>query len=154
MSDASTARSSVAVLAAIVLVAGCGVFGGRDVDRNPVPGAWTAEITPQESAGPSGFATVSLTGTGSTRANLTLSGGLEGAVHPWFIHEGGCDEPGSVVGRQEAYPELRPNPRGNASATATLDAALDPEGDYAIVVHRSSEEMEVILGCGELRSTS
>ncbi|MDX1622951.1 MAG: hypothetical protein R3199_03110 [Gemmatimonadota bacterium] len=150
ISPPSRAVALLSAAAVTAVLAGCGVLGGRQVDRTPVPAAWTAQIAATAPTGHSGFATVSIMTTGQTRANVTLSGGAAGGDHPWFIHEGDCSDPGSIMGDEGSYPRLRPNERGNASATATLDVRLDPEEEYAIVVHGGPENLETVVGCGPL----
>lgn len=136
----------VFLLATLLVLTGC---GGRDVDTRPVAGMWSADVRGVGDHGHSGFATGSILTTGATRMNVTLTGGSAGGVHPWAIHAGRCGSEGPVVGEEGAYPTLRPNERGNASATATLDVTLDAEAEYHLVL-RQSEEDDTIVGCGDL----
>ena len=76
---------------------GAGLFalaacGGQERDPRPIPGSWFADVAAVGQGGHSGFAVVSLLLDGEieTRANVTLTGGSAGGVHPWFIHEGTC----------------------------------------------------------------
>lgn len=136
----------IAVLATTLLL-GC---ASRDVDRTPVEASWIGEIAAVGGDGHSGFTTATILPQGGTRVNVTLSGGSVGGRHPWHVHTGTCGSGGEIVGDMAAYPVLEPNARGNASATATLGVELDPEADYHVNLHASPDELETIVGCGEL----
>lgn len=138
------------VIAAAVLTACRG--GGSVLDRQPFPAAWTADIAALGEHGQSGFATVSVLPEGGTRANVTLSGGSAGGNHPWVLQEGTCESDGPVIGDAEAYPILRPNERGNASGTTTLDLSLSADKQYALRIYQSPEDRETLVGCGNLQS--
>lgn len=137
------------LIAALLVLTGC---GGRDVDTRPVAGLWSADVSAVGEHGHGGFATGSILVSGTTRMNVTLSGGSPGGVHPWAVQTGECGGGGQVVGREDAYPLLRPNQRGNASATAALDVRLDPAGQYHVVIHQSEDD-DTIVGCGDLVAT-
>lgn len=137
-------------LTMVFLLTGCGAFGGRDVDMTPVAAQWTADVRAIGESGHSGFATGAITTTGRTRMNVTLSGGSAGGVHPWHVHVGGCDANGEIVGSADTYPVLRPDERGNASATATLELALEPDEEYSVHIHDRPDDVDTIVGCGDL----
>lgn len=133
-------------LAVILLMIGC---SGREVDTRPVAAAWTADVRAVGDHGHSGFATGSIMVNGNTRVNVTLTGSSPGGVHPWGVRAGSCLEDGTLVGMEDAYPALRPNDRGNASATATLDVALDPEAHYSVAILQGEQDRSIV-GCGDL----
>lgn len=134
----------------VLVMTGCAMIGGgQEHDPRPVAALWRADIRSLTPHGHSGFATGSILPTGETRMNVTLDGGSAGGVHPWSVHEGECRQLGSVVGPVEAYPVLRPDARGDASATATLDTALDPASEYSILVGQG-DDPDAVVGCGEL----
>ncbi len=138
-------------MATVLVLTGCAMIGGgQQDDRRPLSALWTADIRAMGGMGHGGFATGSILTTGQTRMNVTLDGGSAGGVHPWYIHEGPCGQVGQVVGSPEAYPELRPNQTGDASATVILDTALDPTDDYSVQIHQSDDQ-ETLVGCGELQ---
>lgn len=139
-----------AALVAALLV-GC---GGREIDRTPVRGSWIGEIEAVGDHGHSGFTTASLLSAGGTRVNVTLTGGSMGGRHPWRVRTGACGSGGEVIGDPEAYPPMEPNARGNASATATIGVDLDPDSEYHVTLHTSPEDLDTIVGCGELQGTS
>lgn len=136
----------VTTLVAILLVTGC---SGRDVDTRPVAATWAADVRSVGDHGHSGFATGSIMVSGNARINVTLTGGSPGGVHPWGVRAGSCAGDGTLVGVEDQYPPLRPDDRGNASATATLDVALDPEAPYSVAILQSEDD-PVIVGCGDL----
>ena len=81
--------------AMLLLACGC---AKQERDPRPVAGSWVGEIEAVGEHGHSGFAVVALLHDGGTRANATVTGGSAGGVHPWHIHEGGCDGDGPIVG--------------------------------------------------------
>lgn len=139
----------VIALAAILILTGC---GGRAVDTRPVPALWTADVQAVGDHGHGGFATGSIMVNGETRINLTLTGGSPGGVHPWGVRSGWCAGNGSLVGTEDEYPALRPNDRGNASATATLPQSLDPGEPYSVAILQGEDD-PAIVGCGDLLAT-
>jgi len=56
------------------------------------------------------------------------------------------------VGDSSAYPLLEPDARG--TATATLQVELDPDAKYYINLHTSPDDLDTIVGCGDLTKTS
>lgn len=142
----SFSGAAIALAVAVAALAGC---GGQEHDPRPTPGSWFAEIEAVGEHGHSGFGIVTLLADGGTRANVTLTGGSAGGVHPWHVHDGTCEEEGPIVGNAEAYPLLRPDASGNASATLALPVTLSRDEPYSIHIHQSSDDM-TIAGCGEL----
>jgi hypothetical protein len=55
------------------------------------------------------------------------------------------------VGDANAYPPLRPNTAGAATATAHIGVQLVPGENYHINVHRSPQALNQIVACGNLR---
>lgn len=144
---------ALGVLVAVVGLAACSARGEMDTSGTGNLQSWTGDIAADGGGGHSGFATASTDGSGGTRANVTLTGGSEGGNHPWHIHAGACGSNGAIVGDATAYPALRPDASGNASATATLDVALDPQASYYVNLHQSPTALGTIVGCGELRTS-
>jgi hypothetical protein len=147
----------VVCISALLILHGCA--SGGEADPRPIPGAWSGDVQSLGAEGHSGFATITMMADGETRANLTLRGGSAGGRHPWHIHGGLCPSGdgsaaavGPEVGDPGSYPPLEPDEAGNASATATLVVALDPEADYHVDVHQSAEDATVV-GCGDLRKS-
>ncbi|MFN2383728.1 MAG: hypothetical protein ABR559_05625 [Gemmatimonadota bacterium] len=144
---------ALGALAMILGLAACSARGEVNTSGAGTMQSWTANVAASGTDGHSGFATASTDGSGETRANVTLTGGSEGGNHPWHIHSGTCGSDGAIVGDPAAYPALRPDPSGNASATATLDVALDPQASYHVNLHQSPTALGTIVGCGELRTS-
>ena len=92
-------------------------------------------------------ATMTRLATGSTRATVTLRGGLIEAAYPWHIHVGTCGSQGPIVGNPDSYDTLSASASGMGSATANLDTALDPAKTYYINLHR--EDMGIVA-CGNM----
>lgn len=114
------------------------------------PAEWNAEVTPR--AGSDVRANVRVgTAPGQTAAAINLVGGQAGATHPWHVHRGTCATGGAIVGDPAAYPPLRPNSAGAATATALIRVQLVPGEDYHINVHQSPEALNQIIACGDLR---
>jgi hypothetical protein len=88
---------------------------------------------------------------GQTAVSINLSGGQSGGTHPWHVHIGTCASGGGIAGDPSAYPPLRPDTNGSASAVAHLTVQLIPGDDYHVNVHRSPEALGEIVGCGDLR---
>lgn len=117
--------------------------------------AWRATANPTGNAGPNAEAMVR-GGANATTIHVDLDGGESGATYPWHIHSGNCgDAQPPVVGAAEAYPPIQVEEGGEGDAEATIDATLDPNGDYILNVHLSPARLDSIVACGELaQSTS
>ncbi|HUP21267.1 MAG TPA: hypothetical protein VM778_15120 [Gemmatimonadota bacterium] len=137
-------------LTMVLVLTGCAALGGGQArDPDPAPAGWTANIRAVGGHGHSGFAIGTLTRTGETRVSVTMDGGSAGGVHPWYVHQGRCGEVGERVGSPQEYPSLKPNQRGDASATATIAVPLDPDDPYSVQIHQD-EDPETLVGCGNL----
>ena len=82
---------------------------------------------------------------GRTVVELTLVGAPEGVTQPAHIHTGSCADIGGVV-----YPLTFPV---NGASETTLDVSLDDilAGlPLALNVHKSPEEADVYVACGDL----
>lgn len=135
------------VLLGLLGFVACG--GRQEQDARPIPGSWSGQIEAVGPHGHSGFAVVALLQDGGTRANATLTRGSAGGVHPWHIHEGICSEMGPIVGDSDAYPLLRPDASGDASATVAIPVELSLDEEYSVHLHQSPDD-DTLVGCGEL----
>lgn len=88
---------------------------------------------------------------GRTAVGVNLAGGTPGSTHPWHIHVGRCETNGPIFGAASAYPPLRPDGSGNATATAMLDVELGSTESYFVNVHESPQNLGRIIACGDLR---
>jgi hypothetical protein len=138
------------IIGLCVALAACATQQGTGTGAD-AGAAWTANILAQGASGHGGSANA-VPMDGGTHVTVFLTGGAAGGVHPWHVHEGVCDSNGPVVGSGGAYPALRPDAAGNATADAHLDVALDPGGSYYINIHQSASDLGTIVGCGELVS--
>jgi hypothetical protein len=140
-----------------VLLAGCAMTSAGRETRTTSDMQWHGRIYAGEQGELSedqvsvANATVTRLATGSTRATVTLQGGLTAASYPWHIHAGTCGSQGAIVGNPDSYGELSASASGMGSATANLDAPLDPAKSYYINLHR--EDMGIVA-CGNLRRGS
>lgn len=115
------------------------------------PADWTATVQPR--AGSDVRANVSASSAaGRTSTAINMIGGDRGGSHPWHIHDGTCETGGGIVGDPGAYPPLRPNQAGAATANAQVRVQLVPGGDYHVNIHRSPQALDEIIGCGNLRA--
>jgi superoxide dismutase, Cu-Zn family len=83
-------------------------------------------------------------------AGIAIAGDRPGAVRPWHVHHNTCAQGGGIVGLDQQYPRLEIQADGTASAVANVPLAPDPAANYHVNVHRSEEEMEVIIACGDI----
>jgi superoxide dismutase, Cu-Zn family len=114
------------------------------------PTEWTANVQPR--AGTDVRANFSASSvTGVTSAAINMIGGTAGATHPWHIHDGTCATGGPIVGDAAAYPPLRPNSAGAATAQARVRIQLVAGRNYHVNIHRSPQALNEIIGCGDLR---
>jgi len=139
----------ITIITAVFLAFGC---SKQQRDPNPIAGSWIAEIEAIGEHGHSGFAVLALHHEGGTRANATLTRGSAGGTHPWHIHEGTCDVSGDIIGDPGAYPLLRPDASGDASATLLIPIALSLDAEYSVRLHQAPDD-DTLVGCGELVST-
>jgi hypothetical protein len=82
---------------------------------------------------------------GQTEVEVLITAGLgEDAVHPVHIHEGTCDDLGDV-----AYP-LEDIVDGVSESEVDVELSELMDGDHAINVHLSEDEMDVNVACGDI----
>jgi len=114
----------------------------------------TIDLNEYDDSGSSGTATLSPEDEG-TRVEISLGGDAITGDHPIHIHTGTCDNfdpnptfPLTTVILSEV------NDRG-LSETTVEDVSLVEltAADWVILVHKSSEELDVYLVCGEIERT-
>lgn len=111
---------------------------------------WEATVTPEGGTTVRGEGVARALPDGGTFTSLAIEGAQANARHPWHVHAGDCGSNGPIVGDPAAYPVLNVDADGAASAEATLDVALDVDGDYYFNIHESPENLATIVGCGEV----
>lgn len=114
---------------------------------------WEVALTASEGFDVMGEARVRALAGGRTQADVEISGAEPSAQHPWHIHSGKCDTNGPIVGSAAAYSTLTVNADGEATGSATIDVALEPDSDYYINIHKSPSETETIVACGPITRT-
>ncbi len=128
------------VFAALSLgVAGC---GGGDEEAGAGDEV-TVELAEENESGQSGTATLRSEGEG-TRVTIELSNSA-GAAQPAHIHPGSCED-------------LDPKPAhaledvAGGSSESMADVSLEElqNGDFAINVHKSADEIETYVACGDI----
>lgn len=134
----------VAVGVVALLFAGC----ASTVEMRPVE-SWSGRISAEEPDDLRAAASVNA-GMYETAASVSLAGAEAGATHPWHIHAGQCGSDGGIVGPAAAYSPLTVGGNGEATSTARLEVALDPNGQYFINVHQSPSDLGTIIGCMQL----
>lgn len=100
-------------------------------------------------AGVSGVAAAFVT-PAQTIASVAIEGAAAGAVLPWHIHFGTCDDDQGIVGGAAAYPPLVIDATGTATASANVGVALQAGADYFVNVHAAPDNLSTIVACGEL----
>jgi hypothetical protein len=85
-----------------------------------------------------------------TDVSITLNNAAPNASYPWHIHAGGCGSGGGIVGPPSVYAPLTIDANGQGQATVTLPFSTPTVGDFSVNVHKSAEEMGVIIACGVL----
>lgn len=144
---------------ALVVVAAIGlgacVQRSMEMDAGSVESpAWRATIAPIGSAEP-----VNVTGTATmqpasnptlTNVMIELHGAQPNATHPWHVHAGDCGNTGGIVGPPAAYTPLTIDANGDARTTVMLPFSTPTTGNFSVNVHKSADELGVIIACGML----
>jgi hypothetical protein len=66
------------------------------------------------------------------------------------VHRGQCGSDKGIFGPADAYPPLKVEGDGRASATARLETPYPKTGEYFVNVHASAKNMHTIVACGNL----
>lgn len=135
-------RTWLVVLAAALalLVAAC---GGDDEEEAAGGGEVTVELTEQNGSGQTGTATLT-EADGSTTVVVELSNAPD-VPQPAHIHPGSCADldPTPAYGLENLE---------GGSSESTVETTLEELqlGGYAINVHKSGEEADVYVACGDI----
>ena len=138
MSNFVRIASLLAIALATVALAACGgdddEAGGDDV---------TVELAEFDGSGQTGTATLTADGE-QTRVVIAVDSPVSDS-QPAHIHEGTCDD----LTPEPAYG--LPNVTAGSS-DSTVDVSLDTltDGDYAINLHRSDDDLATYTSCGEI----
>lgn len=112
-------------------------------DSSMMADALTVTLNEQNQSGETGTATLKETN-GKVTVTLTMKGAPSGA-QPSHIHVGSCKNLGAVK-----YP-LNPVVNGKSETTVNVTLAqLKTSLPFAINVHKSADEAQVYVACGDL----
>lgn len=131
--------ASVAMLLAVVALAGC---GGDDDEAS---GEVTVQLNEFESSGQTGTATLTAEGE-QTRVSIQVDDDPVSESQPAHIHEGTCDN----LTAEPAYG--LPNVVDGSSET-TVDVSLEAltASAYAINLHMSDDDLATYTSCGNIQ---
>jgi hypothetical protein len=144
-------------------VAGVAAIGcHQPVQINPTPkipmsSRWTATLdSPSNLAGvvqvhgSAWMAPPSTTDSSRTLIAIQISNTTQGGLHPWSVHHGNCGNDLGTFGSDRAYPPLRVDGDGTASATVTQTIPPPKTGDYFVEVLASPSNTGTIIACGNM----
>lgn len=142
-------NTAIWVIVVLVLLVGIFWFMGSSVEA-PVAEEGTGQsvtlaLSEQNDSGISGAATLTVLEEGGTQVTLDLSGAPEDFAQPAHIHSGSCADIGGI-----SYPLESPV---NGQSVTMIDVSLDTlmsELPLALNVHKSPEELEIYVACGDL----
>ncbi|HYR06358.1 MAG TPA: hypothetical protein VEQ60_01240 [Longimicrobium sp.] len=85
-------------------------------------------------------------------AMAMLFNATPGQELPWHVHRGTCGVPGGpIVGPDSSYQPVTVAADGSGVRSAEVHGMrLDPTQRYKLDVHRSPDEMDVIVACANL----
>ncbi|HET7585546.1 MAG TPA: hypothetical protein VFK13_11600 [Gemmatimonadaceae bacterium] len=149
-----------AVILLAVATGACGMLGGNravEIEQTAVPVAdrWNATLsTPAALAGAlqmRGNAWMAdVNNRGRAHVEIHIANAAPGGQHPWHVHRGTCGSDQGILGDANAYPILRVNGDGEASATVDLDVPVPTSGDYFVNVHAAPSNLGTVVACGNL----
>jgi hypothetical protein len=135
-------RNLALILAALAFLSGCGSGDGESGSDEVV-----VDLEEQNGSGESGTATLTTDGE-KTKVVIALENPST-APQPAHIHEGSCKEldPTPAYGLENVV---------GGKSTTTVDRPLDElrDGGHAINVHKSADELDVYVACGDFGSGS
>ncbi len=138
-----TIRKMAGALAIGVAALALSACGGDDNDEAAGSDEVTVELAEYEGSGQSGTATLTAEGE-QTRVVISIDDPVSDS-QPAHIHEGSCDDltPEPLYGL--------PNVTAGTSES-TVDASLETleDGDYAINLHMSDEDLATYTSCGDI----
>ncbi len=109
----------------------------------------TVTLNAENNSGETGTAVLTDMGNNQIKVDVTVSGEPAGASQPMHIHSGQCGPAlGAVV-----YP-LTPLVNGKSTTTVNASLASIMDGNHAINGHKSAQEVNVFVYCGNLTAVS
>jgi hypothetical protein len=140
----------------VVVVGGC----HRSIEVNPSPAIpvssrWTGTLASPEALrgaveihGSAWMAPPAMSDSTRTLISIQISNAAPGGVHPWGIHQGSCGNDQGIFGSDHAYPPLRVNSDGVASAHAQQTIPPPKTGQYFVEVLAAPSNMGTVIACG------
>jgi hypothetical protein len=133
-------RNVALILAALSFLGGCGSGDGGGEGGS---GEVKVDLAEQNGSGESG--TVTLTTDGEKTKVVIALENPPAVPQPAHIHKGSCDEldPNPAFGLENVV---------DGDSTTVVDEPLEDlrDGDYAINVHKSTEQLDVYVACGDV----
>ncbi len=142
----------LAVLAAILALAGCG--GGTSSNLpSPTPGI-NFTMVPQNGSAVSGTGKI-VKGVGSFTVTIKLTGMMPNSSHVSHVHAGQCAHPGAIA---YALQQVIADSSGSATATTTVLATyLIPSSGWYVNVHHGPDFTDADYApsdsCGDLSAS-
>jgi hypothetical protein len=102
------------------------------------------QLTPQNSSGESGTATLTEAGS-KTKVTLDVKGQPKGTPQPVHVHKGTCD-------KLDEKPTYGLTTLNNGKSETTIDASLSSlqSGEFAINGHKSAQDVKTYVFCGNI----
>ncbi len=106
----------------------------------------SVRMAPENKSGERGTAKLTAIDADKTRVEISLKGGPQGTPQPAHIHEGTCAK-------------LDPKPKwglenvvdGKSTTEVPVGLAELQKGTYAVNVHKSGDEIQTYVSCGNIR---
>ncbi len=118
-------------------------------------GRWSAALSPPPAlAGGlaiTGWAAMVPDSSGlGTLVTLSLADAPAATVHRWSVNRGRCGADEGVFGVADAYPPIRSDSAGRATASARVALRTPATGQYYVSVRAPGAAGEVAVACGDL----
>jgi hypothetical protein len=151
---------AVGTLVSALVAASCGGDSGTSASSSAasvassaasnVPDGFTVDLSEQNGSGESGTATLTPVGADSMKVVLNVTGG-GAAAQPAHLHQGSCDELGSIAFPLNDVVNGQSETTIKVSYTALVSYAA--AGGIAINVHKSAAEIKTYVACGDIVSS-
>ncbi len=132
-----TLGAALALLFSFVLI-GCGGDGETGTEEGI-----SVELEEEDGSGQSGTATLTSAGDGRSRVAVTLSNPPD-VSQPSHVHSGRCGDMGDPVAGLESLEG------GEAETVIEMSLAELQAGNLVVHAHRSDDEYDVSVACGEI----
>lgn len=137
-----TVFGALGVAALALLVVACG--GDEEGEPTGAAEAVTIDLAEESDSGQTGEATLTPTGEGQTAVTVELTNPPDNP-QPVHIHPGTCDN-------LDPAPQFPLDDLVDGTSETTVDVSLEElqSGEFAINAHKSAEEIEVYVACGNI----